>query len=167
MAGAPYDLSLHPEFERDLQSLAADAGRNPTGESRRLLMVTLNALEAIRDGTIPERRLDQMSTYPDLSDCNKVYIQTDPNDKPKYRLVWRELPAGEPGGRPVRQVIQLGTRELGSVYHLAGQRLGRPAGVSLEELLEPERTDIAAKVSSLSDRQPSGPSKKDSPEFGG
>ncbi|OUS97360.1 hypothetical protein [Rhodococcus sp. NCIMB 12038] len=154
MTGAPYQLALHPAFERDLQDLAAEAGRNPAGEARRLLMVTLSALEAVRDGTIPVRPLDQMSSYPDLSDCNKVYIQTDPNAKPKYRLVWRERASDTPGEPPVRQVIQLGERELGSVYHLAGQRLGRPAGVSMDELMEPQRTDIAAKLSSLSQPQP-------------
>ncbi|PZU04581.1 MAG: hypothetical protein DI630_00200 [Gordonia sp. (in: high G+C Gram-positive bacteria)] len=167
MASSPFELALHPAFERDLQSLASTAGRNPTSESRRLLMVTLSALEAIRDGTIPVRPLEQMSTYPDLSDCNKVYIQTDPDSKPRYRLVWRERPPEEPGGKPVREVIQLGERELGSVYHLAGQRLGRPSGVSLDELVEPERNDIAAKLTSLSNNQPSNTPKKDSPEFGG
>ena len=150
MTGAPFQLALHPAFERDLQNLATAAGRNPTGEARRLLMVTLSALEAIRDGTMPVRPLEQMSSYPDLSDCNKVYIQTDPETKPKYRLVWRERPPETPGEAPVRQVIQLGERELGSVYHLAGQRLGRPAGVTMEELMEPQRADMAAKLSSLS-----------------
>lgn len=150
MTGASFQLALHPAFERDLQNLATAAGRNPTGEARRLLMVTLSALEAIRDGTMPVRPLEQMSSYPDLSDCNKVYIQTDPETKPKYRLVWRERPPETPGEAPVRQVIQLGERELGSVYHLAGQRLGRPAGVTMEELMEPQRADMAAKLSSLS-----------------
>lgn len=153
MTGAPFQLALHPAFERDLQDLATTAGRNPAGEARRLLMVTLSALEAIRDGTIPVRQLEQMGSYPDLSDCNKVYIQTDPDSKPKYRLVWRERPPDGPGDAPVRQVIQLGERELGSVYHLAGQRLGRPAGVTLDELLEPQRADMAAKLSGLSEMQ--------------
>lgn len=166
MAGAPFELAMHPAFERDLQSLASTAGRNPTGEARRLLVITLSALAAIRDGTIPVRPLEQLGSYPDLSDCNKVYIQTDPDAKPRYRLVWRERPSEEPGGTPVREVIQLGERELGSVYHLAGQRLGRPSGVTLDELLEPERNDIAAKLSELSDLQPRTAPKKNSPEFG-
>lgn len=166
MAGAPFELALHPAFERDLQSLATAAARNPTGESRRLLTVTLSALAAIRDGEIPVRPLERMNSYPDLSDCNKVYIQTDPDSKPKYRLVWRERAAEEAGGTPVREVIQLGERELGSVYQLAGQRLGRPSGVTLDELMEPERKDIAAKIANLSDAQPNTAAKKDSPEFG-
>lgn len=165
MAGAPFELALHPAFERDLQSLATAAARNPTGESRRLLTVTLSALAAIRDGEIPVRPLERMNSYPDLSDCNKVYIQTDPEQKPKYRLVWRERAAEEAGGTPVREVIQLGERELGSVYQLAGQRLGRPSGVTLDDLMEPERKDIATKLLNLpNDRFPASPKK--SPEFG-
>lgn len=168
MTGVPFQLALHPAFERDLQDLAAEAGRNPTGEARRLLMVTLSALQAIKEGTIPVRPLEQLGSYPDLSDCNKVYIQTDPDNKPKYRLVWREHPAEEPGGPATREVIQLGARELGSVYHLAGQRLGRPAGVSLEELREPEREETAAKLAALSQLPPpSRTPKSKSPEFGG
>lgn len=121
----------------------------------------------MRDGMIPERPLEQMGSYPDLSDCNKVYIQTDPDSKPKFRLVWRELPVSEPGGQPVREAIQLGARELDSVYHLAGQRLGRPAGVILAELREPERADMAAKLTALPEWTPISSPEKDSPEFGG
>lgn len=165
MAGSPFELALHPAFERDLQSLATAAARNPTGESRRLLTVTLSALAAIRDGEIPVRPLERMGSYPDLSDCNKVYIQTDPDSKPKYRLVWRERPADEAGGTPIREVIQLGERELGSVYHLTGQRLGRPSGVSLDELLRADRDTIATKLLNLpNDRFSASPKK--SPEFG-
>lgn len=167
MTGVPFQLVLHPAFERDLQDLATEAGRNPTGEARRLLLVTLSALQAVKDGTIPVRPLEQMGSYPDLSDCNKVYIQTDPDSKPKYRLVWRERPPEEPGGIATREVIQLGARELGSVYHLAGQRLGRPAGVSLEELREPERTDTAAKLSNLSQFPTPTRAPKSDQEFGG
>lgn len=164
MTGEQFHLSLHPAFERDLQDLAAKAGRNPSGEDHRLLRVTLSALQAIQAGTIPVRPLEQMSSYPDLSDCNKVYIQTDPDSKPKYRLVWRERAPEEPGGTAVRQVIQLGERELGQVYHLAGQRLGRPAGVTLDELLEPDRKDIAATLAQVRQHNPTP--RSDSPQFG-
>lgn len=168
MAGTPFQLALHPAFERDLRDLASVAENNPSGEGSRLLRVTLGALQAIRDGAIPVRSIEQMRSYPDLSDCNKVYIQTDPDAKPKYRLVWRELPAEGRGESPMRQVIQLGDRERGAVYHLAGQRLGRPAGVTLDELLEPERAAVAEKVSALSrSQQHTRAPKSDSPHFGG
>lgn len=166
MAGPRYQLALHPAFERDLQNLASAAGRNPTGEARRLLLVTLGALEAIRDGKIPVRPLEQMGSYPDLSDCNKVYIQTDPDTKPKYRLIWREKAPEEPGQPPVRQVIQLGERELGSVYHLAGQRLGRPPGVTLEQLAQSQAADITSKLAGLSEMQRSRGPKQQYPQLG-
>jgi len=75
-----------------------------------------------------------MTTYPDLSDCETTYVGTDPNRRPERRLVWRELPPKERGGKPRRQVIVLGPRDAGEAYHEAGRRLGREAGVRLLDL---------------------------------
>lgn len=107
---------------------------DPRGSEDILLRMTLNQLEAIKNGADSHHQLEFMATYPDLSDCETTYVSTDPNAKPSHRLIWRELPAEEPGGPVVREAIALGERAKGAAYHLAGHRLGRPIGVSLTEL---------------------------------
>ncbi|WP_424863085.1 hypothetical protein [Streptomyces sp. MMS24-I29] len=75
-----------------------------------------------------------MPSYPDLSDCETTYVGADPTRKPSHRVVWRETLPETPGGTPLREVIAVGERANGAAYHIAGQRLGRPVGVTLIEL---------------------------------
>ena len=131
------NVQLRPELvEPDLQRLHSAAVRNPHGPEDRLLRVTLNALAAIKSGAPSTHSLEYMPTYPDLSDCETSYIGTDPNTRPSHRLVWRERVPEDPREPAVREIIALGERDNGQVYHLAGQRLGRPVGFTLDQLAE-------------------------------
>lgn len=131
---AAFRLEPHPEFTRELQDLAARAVAHPRGPEDRLLRVTLNRLQGIQHGDWSTHQLDYMPSYPDLSDCETTYVGADPNSKPSHRIVWRERSRPDPDGTPVRQIIALGERAYGQAYHLAGARLGRPVGITLEEL---------------------------------
>lgn len=128
-----YRLIYQDGFLEDLRELAEQAETDAAAARR--VRVALNALEELKLGT--ERgthKLGFMTTYPDLSDCETTYLGLDPVRRPDGRLVWRELPPATAGDLPRRQVIVLGAREGGEVYHEAGRRLGRQPGVRLENL---------------------------------
>lgn len=136
-----HELRIHPDFERDLQGLARAAGvdahgrpRDPRDRSWRMLERTLQIVKTLQTGRPATHSLDYMPSYPDVSDCETSYVGIDRDEKPTHRLVWRELPPEQPGRLPVREVIALGERQYGAAYHLAGTRLGRPKGVTLQEL---------------------------------
>lgn len=134
------DLTLVTD---DLQRLYAQSLNNPGGQEARLLTVTLNHLQRLKDGGRSTHQLSYLPSYPDLSDCQTTYVGTDPNARPTHRLIWRDRLPTEPGQPLVRQVIALGEREHGAAYHLAGSRLGRPRGLTLADLAsapEPIRT---------------------------
>ncbi|WP_159401681.1 hypothetical protein [Streptomyces sp. NRRL F-5053] len=121
----------------DLQKIHQAAVRNPSGPATRLLHVTLNHLYEIKNGAKGTHRLENLPAYPDLSDCETTYVQTDLRQKPSHRLIWRERIPVDPRQPIVRQVIALGKREGGQAYYLAGERLNRPIGISLSELAVP------------------------------
>lgn len=123
-------------LREDFAALNEAAVHHPGGPEDRLLRVALNRLADIKSGAPGTHRLDAMPSYPDLSDCWTTYVGADPNRKPSHRLIWRELPANLPGEPATREVIALGERAAGRAYYLAGQRLQRPVGVSLEQLRE-------------------------------
>ncbi|MGI8306962.1 hypothetical protein [Saccharopolyspora hattusasensis] len=131
---------LPPEAKQDIERLHALAQRTPKGsESRHLAVVAMNTILEIKNGTRSTHPLEYLPSYPDLSDCETTYVGADPNKKPSHRVVWRETPPETPGDAPLREVIAIGERKNGAVYHIAGQRLGRPTGVTLAELrVQPE-----------------------------
>lgn len=130
------------ELKDDFARLNAIAVQHPGGPEDRLLRVALNQMARIKNGAPGTHPLEWMASYPDLSDCQTTYVGADPNHKPSHRLIWRELPATTPGGSVTREVIALGERAGGKAYYLAGQRLGRPIGLSREEL-DVQREPIA------------------------
>lgn len=159
----PFDFEISPEAEQDIIQLNNRLKRNPDDlYTKHLLQVSLNTLVSLRDGHPGTKALEYLPSYPDLSDCRTSYVGGDPNQKPSHRLVWRDVPADHPAGRPRREVIALGRRENGQVYHLAGQRLGRPVGFTLEELSrlrEPVRSarpDIAPRGRGIDPPAPAG-----------
>lgn len=125
---------IHPRLKDDLQQLADAASVSPNGPEQKLLRAALTQIEHVQGGGTSTHPLEYMPTYPDLSDCQTSYVGIDPNRKPSHRLIWRERPAQGPGQRPTREILAFGERERGAAYHLAGQRLGRPVGVTLAEL---------------------------------
>lgn len=131
---ARFELRIHPDFEKDLQRLVAYAGGDRRSKEYRLVDRALYMVKGLRQGYPPTHTLEYLSDYPDLSDCETTYVGVERDEKPSHRLVWRELPPPRPGALPVREVIALGERQYGAAYHTAGARLGRPRGVTLEEL---------------------------------
>lgn len=130
----PYELRFFPGFKDDMKELGAAAMDNPRGPEDRLLRVTLNKLAWLKDGGHSTHALTYMPSYGDISDCDTTYVGSTPDEKPSHRIVWREFPPPRPGAQPVREIIALGERQFGAAYHIAAQRLGRPIGVSLEDL---------------------------------
>lgn len=129
------DFELPQAVHNDLITLADRARRNPQdARARNLLQVASNALVALKKGHPGTHGLKFMPSYPDLSDCRTMYVGADPNQKPSHRVVFRDIPPESPGAKTRREIIALGERDKGRVYHLAGQRLGRPMGVRLDEL---------------------------------
>jgi hypothetical protein len=150
-----------PGFKQDLQELHDAAVHHPRGPEDRLLRVALNQLDGIMNGATSTHPLDFMPSYPDLSDCETTYVGADPNTKPAHRIVWREIPPEGDGGSVTREIIAFGQRANGHVYHLAGQRLGRPVGVTLAELSD-QREPIADR--SRTRQRTSGSSESYEPE---
>lgn len=122
----------------DLQRLNDLAQRNPRGHEARILRATITQLENIAHGYHSTHQLTFLPTYPDLSDCHTTYVGDNPDTRPSHRIVWKETidnPA-DPRSPARRDIIAVGRRERGEVYFIAGQRLGRPIGRTLEELRE-------------------------------
>ncbi|MFK0244572.1 hypothetical protein ACIQUM_07725 [Amycolatopsis azurea] len=131
------DFEVSPGVEQDLAVLNDRVRRNPQDvRARNLLQASINTLMELRNGDPGTKRLEYLPSYPDLSDCRTSYIRADPTAKPSHRVVWRDVPPHEPDGVFCREIIAVGERANGRVYHLAGQRLGRPVGFTLAELSE-------------------------------
>ena len=131
-----HELRIHPGFEQDLQALYSASQGDPDTFEGRLVARTLHMVKGLRVGYPPTHSLTRLSDYPDLSDCETTYVGVERDEKPSHRLVWRELPPARPGGLPVREVLGIGERQYGAVYHQVGARLGRPRGLTLQELEE-------------------------------
>lgn len=131
-----HELKIHPGFEQDLQMLYNASQGDPNTFEGRLVARALHMTKGLRAGYPPTHSLTRLSDYPDLSDCETTYVGVDRDEKPSHRLVWRELPPARPGGLPVREVLGIGERQYGAVYHQVGARLGRPRGLTLQELEE-------------------------------
>ncbi|MFI5697563.1 hypothetical protein ACIA58_37240 [Kribbella sp. NPDC051586] len=62
----------------------------------------------------------------DLRDCVTAYLQSDPQQKADYRLVFREMPPAEPGGLPRRELLAVKPRQgAGNIYEHTCARLNR------------------------------------------
>ena len=109
------DLALTklPGFEDDLFALP----------SRQLMEMTLKLLVEVKRGNLEGQPLGVLSATGDLSDCRKIYFDTDGTQKPRFRLVYRYTP------NEIRAVaieaVAVGKRATLSVYKLAATRLGR------------------------------------------
>lgn len=131
-----HELVIHPGFEQDMQRLHAASKGNRRSTEYRLLARTIDIVKTLQTNRPSTHPLIQMKSYPDLSDCETSYVGIDPDEKPSHRLIWHELPPSRPGALPRREVIAFGERNLGAAYYHAGNRLGRPVGISLQELRE-------------------------------
>ena len=78
-------------------------------------------------GLIQGQPLGNLSSTGDLSDCYKVYFDTDLNIKPRYRLVYRLLPDATLQ-IVTAELVAVGKREQLDAYVRAVARLGRLGG---------------------------------------
>jgi len=104
-------LTKAPGFEGDLFALP----------SRALMKRALTLLVEISRGNLASHKLEKLVATGDLSDCRKIYFDTDNNQKPRYRLVYRLTP------NEVRAVAVEGVGERRSLdaYVRAAKNLGR------------------------------------------
>jgi hypothetical protein len=129
-------IHLTPGARQDIERLNQLALKHPHGREEALLEATIIMLHRLNGRRHPTKPLDYDSRFADLSDCHTTYVGADPYEKPPLRIVSRDIRPDRPGGLSRREVIAIGERRDSEVYRIAGQRLGRPVGVTLEELRE-------------------------------
>ena len=125
---------------RDLERLNQRAAQQPGGRDEALLEATIIMLHRLNGRRHPTKPLDFDPHFADLSDCDTTYLGADPYEKPPLRIVSRDLRPQTPGGITRREIIAIGPRRESQVYRIAGQRLGRPIGVTLDELAAQRRS---------------------------
>ena len=106
-------LTALPGFEADLLAL-------PTIELQKMV---LGLLVEVRNGTVHGVRLDSRVATGDLSDCFKMYFDTDGTHKPRYRLVYRYQP-DEVNAVSI-EAVGVGERADLAVYRTISARLKR------------------------------------------
>ncbi|TFB80871.1 hypothetical protein E3N84_10490 [Terrimesophilobacter mesophilus] len=87
--------------------------------------MALGLLVEVRNGTVQGVRLDSRVATGDLSDCFKMYFDTDGTHKPRYRLVYRYQP-DEVNAVSI-EAVGVGERADLAVYRSISARLGRGA----------------------------------------
>lgn len=170
----PADFDLPPEVQNDLLRLRdraerskqrAQSGGKRDHRAENLYPVAINALVELKRGRPATHDLTYMPTYGDISDCSTLYIGL-PDDYPSasHRIVFRDTPIDDVSNDTRREIVALGEREKGKVYHMAAQRLGRPAYMSLRELneaIEPIARPAHPTRARTTETPPSPPSPND------
>lgn len=98
-----------------------DINNLPTHELR---FAAVSILIDIEHGDIVGRPLEDRRSIGDLSDCYKIYFDTAPHVRPRYRLVYRKNPKGHITGVNI-EAVAVGERAQLQAYRLAAHRLGR------------------------------------------
>lgn len=127
-------VHLTPGARGDIERLNQRALKDPHGKDEALLEATIVMLHRLNGRRHPTKPLDYDSRFADLSDCDTTYVGADPYEKPPLRIVSRDIRPEQPGGITRREIVAIGARRDSEVYHVAGQRLQRPIGVTLDEL---------------------------------
>ena len=122
-----YEIVLGKEFAVDLMRLAADAEKDPRGPAGYLHRQVLKQIGDLAEGSTDGRHaLGYESGKGDLRDCVTAYLQSDPQQKADYRLVFREMPPAEPGSLPRRELLAVKPRQgSGNIYEHTCARLNR------------------------------------------
>jgi hypothetical protein len=126
VSGAPrYEVIVCDKFAEDLRRLAADARADP--RKVYLRQQVLAEMKRLAEGTTDGRHaLGYESGKGDLRDCVTAYLQSDPQQKADYRLVFREMPPAGPGSLPRRELLAVKPRQgSGNIYEHACARLNR------------------------------------------
>ncbi|MEV7953008.1 hypothetical protein [Streptomyces sp. NPDC088141] len=127
-------VHLGPGARADLQQLNHQALKHPHGKEEALLEAAIVMLHRLNGRRHPTKPLDCNPHFADLSDCDTTYVGADPYEKPPLRIVSRDIRPSRPDGITRREIVAIGARQDSKVYRVAGQRLGRPVGVTLAEL---------------------------------
>jgi hypothetical protein len=134
MSDTRIKIHLGPQAKRDIESLARRASQNPGGRDEQLLDATILMIHRLDGRRPPTKPLDFDPRFADLSDCDTTYVGADPNEKPPLRIVSQDSPSSTKPGLVWRDIIVVGPRQDSRVYEIAGERLGRPVGVSFDDL---------------------------------
>lgn len=160
-------VGLTPGARQDIERLNQRALKHPHGKDEALLEATIVMLHRLNGRRHPTKPLDFDSRFADLSDCDTTYVGADPYEKPPLRIVSRDLRPERPGGITRREIIAIGPRRESEVYRTAGHRLGRPIGVTLEELAAQRRASAEQETAPRLSRGVDEPPAADSDlEFG-
>jgi hypothetical protein len=126
MSGAPqYEVIVSDKFAEDLRRLAADARADPSRVFLRQQVIA--QMKQLAEGTTDGRHaLGYESGKGDLRDCVTAYLQSDPQERADYRLVFREMPPAAAGGTPRRELLAVKPRRgAGNIYEHTCARLNR------------------------------------------
>ncbi|MFF0343422.1 hypothetical protein [Kribbella sp. NPDC004875] len=125
--GPRYEIVVGKEFAVDLRRLAVAAEKDPRGPAGHLHRQLLTQISDLANGTTDgHHALGYESGKGDLRDCVTAYLQSDPQAKADYRLVFREMPPAEPGGVPRRELLAVKPRQgAGNIYEHTCARLRR------------------------------------------
>lgn len=141
--GLRIKVHLSPGARQDIERLNQRALKNAHSRDEALLEATIVMLHRLNGRRHPTKPLDYDSRFADLSDCDTTYVGADPHEKPPLRIVSRDVRPEPPGGITRREIVAIGARRDSEVYRTAGQRLGRPVGVTLDQLAAQRRASAA------------------------
>jgi hypothetical protein len=122
-----YEIVLGSKFVEDLQRLAADARRDPTGRGAFLRQQVLAQIKGLTEGrTDGHHPLGYEAGKGDLRDCVTCYVRSDPQKAADHRLVFREMGPSAPGELPRRELLAVKPRQgSGNIYEHTCARLDR------------------------------------------
>jgi hypothetical protein len=114
------------KFHQDLHILRQQAKANPA-VYRELYRSVLREIERLRTAaTDGHHALGYEAGKGDLRDCVVGYVQSDPEQKPDYRLVFREIRVEKPGELPRRELLAIKPRHgSNNIYAHVCARLNR------------------------------------------
>jgi hypothetical protein len=124
---AGYHLLGNPAFDVDYRRIDAAASRNPSGPEAWLRRQVLRQLLDLSNGkTDGHHALGYEAGKGDLRDCVVGYVQSDPERRPDYRLVFREIGPAAPGDLPRRELLAIKPRHgPNNIYAHVCARLNR------------------------------------------
>lgn len=132
--GLRIKVHLTPGARGDIEHLNQRALKHPHGKDEALLEATIVMLHRLNGRRHPTKPLDYNRHFADLSDCDTTYVGADAYEKPPLRIVSRDIRPEQPDGITRREIVAIGARRDSEVYRIAGQRLGRPIGFTLDQL---------------------------------
>ena len=111
-------VAVKPGFEDDLVALVKNEGGDQS-----IAQKVFELLAHVAKGELSGLPLDARGSTGNLSDCRKIYFDTNPKSQPRFRLVYRLLPNEK---NPTRvQAVSVGYRANLDAYVRAARNLRR------------------------------------------